>query len=367
MATGTHQDRSGEAATDAESSPPMAEGEASSGPPQAGADEEASGDVQGLSPDEADRIADSIRPSWELIPPEESDEDEDEGGALEAEPAAPAAAAHAESAPAATPKPSTQAETTGPVPALPGSRPKGRIYAIGGLVTALLVVGIVVAVSGGEDEAAQVARAPEASEGSSPAAASAGEATRSSPQAESGSSPQTPEGSKDSKATSASAGQGSAEQDSEGTGSEQLQAGEPSAEHSSAGGTESDEPDEKESSSAESAGESEPAAEQEPQKEPEARIVIRTVPRSATLHIDGKRVANPYETTVAASEEPHRIRAQAPGYGQKTRTVRFDQDRTATLRLQKAQRRPRQPQRREPANRGGESDDEGAFVKENPY
>jgi eukaryotic-like serine/threonine-protein kinase len=60
---------------------------------------------------------------------------------------------------------------------------------------------------------------------------------------------------------------------------------------------------------------------------PLIRLRIAVRPENATVFLDDVRLSsNPYEQTYDVDTEPHRIRAEAPGYATETREVRFDSD-----------------------------------------
>jgi hypothetical protein len=80
---------------------------------------------------------------------------------------------------------------------------------------------------------------------------------------------------------------------------------------------------------------------------PTVRLRIRTEPETASLSMDGTRIANPFDSSVNRARGDHRIVATAEGYEAQTQTVAFDRDRTVTIRL----RRAAPP--RERAGRGG--------------
>jgi nicotinate-nucleotide--dimethylbenzimidazole phosphoribosyltransferase len=79
------------------------------------------------------------------------------------------------------------------------------------------------------------------------------------------------------------------------------------------------------------------------------RIQLKTVPTSATLLIDGTKVANPFDAMLEKSGN-HRIQAEAPGYRESDFTLNFDRPRDLSLRLQKV-RPVRKPARRAAATR----------------
>lgn len=80
------------------------------------------------------------------------------------------------------------------------------------------------------------------------------------------------------------------------------------------------------------------AAEPVPAPEPAApttvHIRVRTSPTSATLRLDGKPIANPYDADVPPSGE-HVLEATARGHRKLSRKVRFDADRNLQFNLEK--------------------------------
>ena len=57
------------------------------------------------------------------------------------------------------------------------------------------------------------------------------------------------------------------------------------------------------------------------------RVTVRVTPSTAELVVDGKPVeAGSFETEVAASPAPHRIRASAPGFSSQEQVIAFDRD-----------------------------------------
>ena len=64
------------------------------------------------------------------------------------------------------------------------------------------------------------------------------------------------------------------------------------------------------------------------------RIQLQTTPENATLLIDGATVGNPYDQMVSKSGK-HHVRVAAPGYRESEITLNFDRDRDLSVRLQK--------------------------------
>jgi hypothetical protein len=70
----------------------------------------------------------------------------------------------------------------------------------------------------------------------------------------------------------------------------------------------------------------------EPQK---VKIVLRATPASAHFRIDeGPELPNPYVADLPKSATPHTVVAQAPGYRDHVREVRFDRSQTVDLVLE---------------------------------
>ncbi|MCS6799244.1 MAG: PEGA domain-containing protein [Myxococcota bacterium] len=63
------------------------------------------------------------------------------------------------------------------------------------------------------------------------------------------------------------------------------------------------------------------------------RLLVRTEPPGAVLHLDGTRIANPAELRLSRDGRPHRLTASAAGHETSVETVVLDRDRTVTLRL----------------------------------
>jgi serine/threonine-protein kinase len=58
------------------------------------------------------------------------------------------------------------------------------------------------------------------------------------------------------------------------------------------------------------------AASSEPMQTPKVGLYLSVLPREATLYLDGRRLPdNPFWASVSATAGPHRVRAEAPGYG----------------------------------------------------
>ncbi|MFW5920303.1 MAG: hypothetical protein ACOCUS_00585 [Polyangiales bacterium] len=343
-------------AAEAASEPEAAETESENGS-EGGSEEAGSWSAGGLSPEEAERLAAGFKAPWEEV-------DADPGwGAGDAQPAAPAADGASGGGPTPaddeeqaettrqppatatpTPSPSTAADATGPVPAVPTRKPDRNVWIVAGVVGVALVVGLVAALSAGDDSSEPVAEA--ASEPVDEGAEAADD-----------------EGADDS--TAGEAGEG----------------GEPT--------TASDEGADPESSSeaeasddgqdASSSQQDEATSEQEAAEPATVQVTLRTVPADATLLVDGTKVANPYDVELEHSDAEHRVVARKSGYETAQATLAFDQDVSETLELERkraprAERSSSRTERRQRPRRGG-SQRQGrssgkksaGFVTDNPY
>lgn len=113
-------------------------------------------------------------------------------------------------------------------------------------------------------------------------------------------------------------------------------------------------------------------------------IRVTTSPRSSRLKLDGTSVPNPFDAWVAKGGT-HRFAAQADGYIQQSRTVSFDRDQSVSLELPAVEKpaaaarpapkvrrtistRPRATRRKRVRRKAASSRKRGAsFVTENPY
>ncbi len=98
-------------------------------------------------------------------------------------------------------------------------------------------------------------------------------------------------------------------------------------------------------------------------------VRISTTPSGAELKLDGERVPNPFDAWVTAGGA-HKVVADASGYTQREWSITFDQDQTLSLVLKREEakrpvRRTRRPAARAPQSK---SRPRGAgFVTDNPY
>jgi hypothetical protein len=67
-----------------------------------------------------------------------------------------------------------------------------------------------------------------------------------------------------------------------------------------------------------------------------ATVAIRTVPPTATLAFDGKRVGNPYHATLAKDGRTHTLQVAAPGFLPELRALVIDRDRDEVITLLRA-------------------------------
>ena len=77
-----------------------------------------------------------------------------------------------------------------------------------------------------------------------------------------------------------------------------------------------------------------PAADPAPTGPVTHQLTIRTVPREATLTLDGERVSNPLRQEVEADDAVHRVVATADGYQEASESIRFDGDREHVVELE---------------------------------
>jgi len=113
-----------------------------------------------------------------------------------------------------------------------------------------------------------------------------------------------------------------------------------------------------------------PPTPQVPTRPKSVHVRISTVPASADLTLDGDSIPNPFDAWVAESGA-RAIVASAEGYAERTWSVTFDQDQTLSLVLKQiVTATPRRPARPRPAPRkpAKPSKPRGAgFVTDNPY
>lgn len=330
----------------AEASPNLADADAESPTPGSG-DDGSKADLE-LSAFEADRFAASYRASWEpsTTPP------------------APPVQASLPPGPSSHPAPATPVapEPEDDALDLPGTRSRQRAM----LLTGAAVLGFGVLVALGLSSGKPHDQKPAWSNGES----AAGTASPGDPNPEPAAAPATPRTAEPAAPVDEPAAAAPAEAEAEAEASPEAtaiaaEANGESAEAATEAGDEGDQ--------AEPAGTELPAAEPPPPAPAGIEMVhvrVETDPPDATLLLDGKPIANPFDTDVPRSGE-HRVEARAPGHVSRALTVDFASDRRLELKLKRrparAARRAR-PAPRKPRAHPAPSKSTGAgFVSEDPY
>lgn len=104
-----------------------------------------------------------------------------------------------------------------------------------------------------------------------------------------------------------------------------------------------------------------------PTRPKSVHVRISTVPASAALTLDGDSIPNPFDAWVAESGA-RAVVASADGYAERTWSVTFDQDQTLSLVLKRnVTPAPRRPARPRPAPRKPAKPRGAGFVTDNPY